>query len=50
MCVNPLMPKGYFCTSIKYIVFKLQAANTDLFNPIVPKVHSSVKSTFSFTK
>ena len=28
----------------------LQAANTDLFNPLVPKAHNSVsKSTISFT-
>ena len=30
----------------------LQAANTDLFNPLVPKVHNAIvsKSTISFTK
>ena len=31
------MPKRYFCTSIKFIVFKkqiLQASNPDLFNPL----------------
>ena len=43
---NPLMPKRYFCTSILFIVLylqenKLQAVNTDLFNPLVPKVHNS---------
>ena len=39
---NPLMPNGYLCTSIQFIVFKkkmLQAANADLFNPLVPKAH-----------
>ena len=38
------MPKRYFCTSIWFRVFKkqmLQAANTDLFNPSVPKAHYS---------
>ena len=40
--INPLMPKKYFCTS--FIVFKrqmLQAANTDLFNPLVPNAYNS---------
>ena len=27
----------------------LKAANTDLFNPLIPKVHNSEKSTSSFT-
>ena len=43
-CFHPLMPEKYFCTSIWFIVFKiqmLQAANTDLFNPLVPKAHNS---------
>ena len=38
------MPKGYFYTSISFIVFKKQmsqAANTDLLNPYVPKAHNS---------
>ena len=38
------MPKRYFYTSIKFLVFKkqvLQAANTDLFNPLVPTAHNS---------
>ena len=40
--INPLMPKRYFCTSIKLVVFKKQeAANTDLFNPLVPEAHNS---------
>ena len=36
---NPLTPQRYFCTSNEFTVFKkqvLQAANTDLFNPIGP--------------
>ena len=46
--INVLMPKRYFCTYIKFIVFKkhiLQAANTDLYNSFfVPKAHiASVK-------
>ena len=46
--VNPLMPKRCFCASIQFLVFKkqmLQAANTDLFNP----VHSSECQTLKFT-
>ena len=42
---NPLMSKRYFSTSKLFIVLKkpmLQAANTDLFNPLVPKFHNSV--------
>ena len=38
------MPKRYYCTSIEFIVFKnqmLQAANTDLFNPLVTKAQKS---------
>ena len=38
------MQKRYFCTSIKLTVFKkqmLQAANTDLFNPLVSKAQNS---------
>ena len=38
------MPKMYFCTSVSFSVFKkqkLQAANTDLFNPLIPKAHNS---------
>ena len=38
------MPKRYFCTSIKFLVFKkqmLQAANTGLFNPLDPRAHNS---------
>ena len=43
--INPLGPKTkrYFCTSIVFIVFKnqmLQAARTDLFNPLVRKAHN----------
>ena len=39
------MPKKYYCTSISLIVFKqqmLQAANTDLFNQLVPKAHVKI--------
>ena len=38
------MSKGYFCTSISFIVVKkqmLQAANTDPYNPFVPKAQNS---------
>ena len=44
LCLNPLMPKRYFCTSIKFKVFKkqqLQTANTDIFLPKVPKAQNS---------
>ena len=41
------MLKRYFYTSIKFAAFRkqmLQAANTDLLNPLVPKAHKrSVK-------
>ena len=38
------MPNRYFCTSIKFLLFRkqmLQAVNTDLFNQLVPKSHDS---------
>ena len=53
--IDPLMPKRYFCTSsFFFLVFKkqmLQATNTDLFNPLVPKAHNSKcqKYTIAFT-
>ena len=50
-CFNPLMPKGYFGTSIKCIGFKkqmLQAANTELFNRSVPKAHNSESQNLPF--
>ena len=37
------MPKRYFCTSQLIVLKKqmLQAANTDLFNPLIAKAHNS---------
>ena len=52
LLLNPLMPKRYFCTSIKFIVFKkqtLQGANTDLLNPLVPKAHNSECQNLQFS-
>ena len=50
------MPKRYIYTSLKFLFFKkqmLQAANTDVFNPSVPKAHNSNSERqnlrFSFT-
>ena len=43
------MPKKYFCTSVKFIVFKqqmLQAANTDLFYPKLTIVSVKIKYFF----
>ena len=45
LAFNPLMPKLpiTFVPQFKCIVFKkqmLQGANTDIFNPLVPKAHS----------
>ena len=48
---NPLMPRKYFCNCIKFIVFKkqmLQAANTDLSNPLVPKARNSERQNLLF--
>ena len=43
--INPLMPKSYFCTSnLVYKKQMLQAANTDLFHPLVLKAHNAIVS------
>ena len=41
--INLSMPNRHFSMSISFIVFKtqmLQAANTGLFDPLVPKAHN----------
>ena len=41
--LNPLVPKVYLCTLLAFIIFKkpmVQAANTDLFNPLVPQTQT----------
>ena len=43
--INPLMPKRYFVPLYKQI---LLAANTDLFNPLVPKAHNSCVNNLLF--
>ena len=48
---SPLMPKRYYGTSIKFILLKKQmsqAANTDLFNPLLPKAHNSERQNLLF--
>ena len=49
--INPLMPKRCFCASIYFMVFKkqmFQAANTELFNPLVSTAHNSERQNLLF--